>query len=462
MKRSEACLQFKKQLLGVYTNEDIIVAFYAYLGFLRTFTQNYRYTELTYWQIEDMIMSIYNPKINTAVEALETLWNYTRRGGKSRGLTFIAIFFSLLDFKVVWRAPYSDQLVQCAEWFSMNPFVKSQKIRTQFRVQIYGSPEVSVAVLSEGRIASREADVLIYDEGGNVMSHHANYEYYKNSRPMIADSKRKHIIHASTDCQGSVFNEESKALKIKEHDLNTKFTSTHPWPDTTWITKEWIEQEKKSHSACSWYIDQNYNCIAVVRGGRIFNNLIIVGDPRFPKFPFGCLDDLIATNGGVDFNGENTGHYLILITYDEDYIYVLEEINFWDLNELFNYPYLSLELEDGLFNNAFTEQTKRMGLVCIYQEWNEDIKSIRVQELVNREIVIDQFRTPLVYKNLLEAGWDEKSPRPKMAKRPDQHGLDGLLHDMHDVGGKIYVRSKPTSTPPILGGQRKYNIMRSI
>jgi hypothetical protein len=362
----------------------------------------------------------------------------------------------------VWRAPHSDQLTQAAEWFSMNPFVETQKIRTQFRVGIYGSPEISVAVLSEGRIASREADVLIYDEGGSVMNWHANYEYYKNSRPMIAASKNKYIVHASTNCQGSVFYEEKKALETKGYELNTIFTSTHPWTDTTWITKEWIQNEKQSHMDCSWYIDQNYNCIAVVRGGRIFRNLVLVGDRRFPDFPYGCLDDMISEYGGVDFNGENVGHWMIEIDYDDDYVYVLKETNFWDLLELFDYPELSLELEEGLFNTQFTDQTKRLGLVCIYQDWNEDIKSIRVQELVNRKIVIDQYRTPLTFKNLLEAGWDQNARLPKMAKRTDQHGSDGLLHAMHGVGGKIYVRTKPTSTPPILGGQRKYNIMRSI
>ena len=435
--------------------------FYAYLGFLKVNTQNKKYVELTHWQIEDMLMSISNKNINNTVEALETAWNYTRRGGKSRGLTIVGTFFSADGLQVVWRAPHSDQLIQAAEWFSMNPFVFSQKIRTQFRVEIYNSPEISVAVLSEGRIASREADVLIYDEGGSVMNWHVNYEYYKNSRPMIAASKNKYIIHASTDCQGSVFNEEYKALQSKEHYHNTKYTSKHPWRDTTWITKEWIEQEKAAHSACSWYIDQNYNCIAVVRGGRIFNNIILVGDFKHPEYPFGCLDDIIPTNGGVDFNGENVGHYLILIAYDEKFIYILEEINFWKVNTLFGYD-LSIELEDGLFNTQFTDQTKRMGLCCLYQEWNEDTKSVRINEVVDRTIVIDQYRTPLVYKNLLEAGWDEKSRLPKLAKRTDQHGLDGLLHGIHDVGGKIYVRSPPTTTPPILGGQRKYNIMRSI
>jgi hypothetical protein len=439
MKRSKACLLFRIQLQKLKRERGIVTAFWAYLGFLVEFCKNKKYIEWTDWQVKDMIMCIYNVKINPTIEVLENALNYTRRGGKTRTLTILAVFFTLIGLRVVWRAPHSDQLIQAAEWFDMNPFVESQKIRTQFRVQIFGSPELSVAVLSEGRIASREADVLIYDEGGSIMSWHQNFDYYKNSRPMIAASKNKYIIHASTDCQGSVFYEEFRALQEKEHEYSTRFTSTHPWKDTTWITKEWIEQEQRAHLDCSWYIDQNYNCIAVVRGGRIFRNLIEVGSHLFPNYPIGFLDDYIPTNAGVDFNGENVGHYLVLITYDNDYVYVIDEINFWDLLELFDYEGLTLELEDGLFNTAFTDQTKRMGLSCIYQEWKEDIKHLRLQECVNRKIVINKHKTPITYKNLLEAGWDENHPRPKLKKRPDQHGLDALLHALNGVYGNVDV-----------------------
>ena len=446
MKRSQACLLFKKGLIELYQTEGIVSAFYAYLGFIKMFGKNPKLTEFTSWQVEDMIMCIFNEKIDVSKEALETAIDYTRRGGKTRKLSLLATFFSLIDLRVVWRAPHSDQTVQAAEWFDMNPFVESQKIRTQFRVEIFGSPEISVAVLSEGRIASREADVLIYDEGGTVMTYHANFDYYKNSRPMIAASKNKYIIHASTDCQGSVFYEELHALREKEHRLNTKFTSMHTWRDTTWITPEWIAQEKRAHLDCDWYIDQNYNCIAVVRGGKVFRNIIEVGSEFNPKFPFGFLDQFEAENAGVDFNGENIGHYMELIAYDDDYVYCLEEINFTDLLKLFDYEYLILELEDGLFNTGFTDQTKRMGLACLYQEWNESIKHLRLQNLVDRKIVINRYKTPILWKNLMEAGWDEKHPRPKLKKRPDQHGLDALMHCMTGCSGNVDVIKRRVET----------------
>ena len=99
-----------------------------------------------------------------------------------------------------------------------------------------------------------------------------------------------------------------------------------------------------------------------------------------------------------------------------------------------------------------------MGLDCIYQPWKKEIKAVRVQELVDRKIVIDQYITPDTYRNLKEAGYDKHERLPTLKKRADQHGLDGLLHCMHDVGGKIYVQSHWLRRPPILGGKRPYTI----
>ena len=80
-----------------------------------------------------------------------------------------------------------------------------------------------------------------------------------------------------------------------------------------------------------------------------------------------------------------------------------------------------------------------MGLSCIYQDWNEPIKHSRLQELVDRKIVINRHKTPILWKNMLEAGWDEKHPRPKLKKRPDQHGLDALMHAMNGTYGNVDV-----------------------
>ena len=137
---------YKRQAYYELTKDDI-GAFRYYLGFIKTFAPE-RYRLFTRWQREDMEMSINNPNINVEREVLETAWNYSRRGGKSRGLTVLAVFFALLGKLVIWRSPHADQLGQASQWFNMNPFVKKVSINNLNKVEVYGSPDINISAVS--------------------------------------------------------------------------------------------------------------------------------------------------------------------------------------------------------------------------------------------------------------------------------------------------------------------------
>ena len=458
-----ACVKFQIQLKEYYNStQDDVGAFRYYLGFIKTFAPE-RYRLFTRWQREDMEMSISNPKINTKREVLETAWNYTRRGGKSRGLTVLGVFFSLIGKLVIWRSPHADQLGQASQWFSMNPFVKKVSINNLNKVEVYGSPDINISVLSAGKVASREADILIYDEGGWVFKHLALYEFYKASRPMVAASQYRHIIHASTPARNTAFHEEWGNLQDLEIKLGTRFTSTHDDEDCEWITEEWVEMEREKNSDTPWYVDQNYKCMFVVYGGAVFTNVIALGDAHYPEFPYGFLDKITPKYGGVDFNGDVVGHYLIEIDYNDTFVFVLKETKFNDLSDLMRDELfqVSLEVEDGMFNIPFCNDLRRMGFAGIFNEWNRDKKHTRVQELRNRTIIIDKARCPLTYRNLMEASYDQKERLPKLEKRTDQHGLDGLLHAIHDRSGKIHYRKHKKATD-IFGRTQYYNLEQGI
>ena len=467
-----ACVKFQIQLRDLYNaTKDDVTCFRMYLGFIKTFAPE-RYRLFTRWQREDMEMSISNSNINVEREVLETAWNYSRRGGKSRGLTVLAVFFALIGKLVIWRSPHADQLGQASQWFAMNPFVKKVSINNLNKVEVYGSPDINISVLSAGKVASREADVLIYDEGGWVFKHLALYEFYKASRPMVAASQYRHIIHASTPARNTAFHEEWENLQDLEVKLNTKFTSLHPHEDCDWITEEWIEMEREKNSDTPWYVDQNYNCMFVVYGGAVFTNVVALGDAHFPEFPYGYLDKIEPRYAGVDFNGDVVGHYIIKIDYNDNFVFVLEETSFTELRELLKvntiydngrdtgvdkkYP-ISIEVEDGQFNIPFCNDLRRMGFSGIYQEWNRDKKHTRVQELRNRVIIIDRYKCPLTYRNLMEASYDQGERLPKLEKRTDQHGLDGLLHAIHDRSGVIYTPQHVQKVRRLFGGERREN-----
>ena len=114
-----------------------------------------------------------------------------------------------------------------------------------------------------------------------------------------------------------------------------------------------------------------------------------------------------------------------------------------------------------------------MGLPAIYKQWggthkrkpgikesDESEKMQRVSKLKKRTILIDKRKCPVTYKNLQEAAYDQKSRLPKLEKRTDQHGLDALLHAMHDSGTKIHFRKKEKKN--LFGKIVRYNPIAHI
>ena len=174
--RKAVCSEFKKVLLEDYEkNDDILRCLQAYIGFLMEHSLHDDYKQFTQWQIKDMCMSTYNKNVDMRKTALETLWRYTRRGGKSQKMSMLAVFGSLMDLKVVWRATYTDQLGQVSEWFNMNPFVSENKISSLNMIGVFNSPDINISVLSEAKSSSRGTDWLFNDEGGWCYKNHKKH-----------------------------------------------------------------------------------------------------------------------------------------------------------------------------------------------------------------------------------------------------------------------------------------------
>lgn len=446
--------QFTKQIRDVWDAcyPDPTIPFRMYLGFLRKYADppgtrdKDKLALWTPWQIVDMEMCLYNPKINPERETLQTTVLRSRRSAKTRDGTTVANFWSVLGYDVGWRAPIGGQLAKAAFWFSRNPFVKDVRLNErEIRFISPLSKNINIAPLTPGSTKGGDCDCMFYDELGDVMKHLQAYLLYLQSRPMVANSDFRHITNFSTPWRDTAFQDEWDITKKLEIKYDTKLTSEHTADECPWLTPEFIESEKLNYP--SWYIDAMYYCKWTVPYGAVFEKVITVGDPKYPHLTKEWLSKIKPQFIGVDFNAgdRDKPHYLLTLTYDPDYIYVLDEFQFTDLNFLFQERFrnYSMECEDGLWNTQFTEQTKSMGLTCIYFEWNESEKMERVQELRNRTIIIDKNRAPLTHKNLLNAAYDPNSRLVKLEKRTDQHGLDCLLHGVHPKGGKVYVPIRP-------------------
>jgi len=460
--KTKVVFQFKQQLNELYASgTHILVLFRMYLGFLYRFADRpntkdkYRLSLWTSWQIEDMMMSIYNAKIDTTKIILETAWLYGRREGKTRGLTILAVFFTLLGYQVAWRAPHGEQLKKASFWFSCNPFVQRVMLTSDNTIRVYYSLSISIAPITTGRVTGSDCDILIIDEGGWIPTRLQAYQLYLSARPMVSNSDFKHIIHASTACRDTAFQEAWQGIETLEIEYDTKLKSIHPCTDCEWISEEFIESESKIYP--KWYIELNYFCLWTVPYGAVFERIYEVSDPKSP-INAERLREIVPTHCGVDHNkgDRNNPHYIVTTTFDENFFYVLDEYPFYGTKDdmsglgfLFDekFEHLSMEIEDGLYNIQFTDQEKRMGLAVIYYAWTKEEKMTRVQGLRNRFIVIDRNRAPLTYNNILNAGYNKASPFVELEKRTDQHGLDCVLHSFHPKSGGMQVYDRTRHAP---------------
>jgi len=453
----QVATKFAKQLRETFeSGTDIVSCLRMYLGFLMTFCNkpgaDKPLGQFTQWQIDDLIMAVHNSKIDVTKQILEIFLLYTRRGAKTRNLTIGGVFFSLIGKLVLWRSSFTDQLNMAKYWFDKNPFVTKVVMGQQEnQVRITNrSPPISFDVISEGKTQSRGCDVIILDEECCIAVDSKKQDVYEKLLPSLGDSKFKHFLHGSTPELNTVAEINFHYLKDKEVRMNTKFVSEHPWQDCPWITKEFIAEERIRHSDDPYYVAMQYELQWTVLGGKVFNNVIREGDPKYPMFPLGFLKTIKPDHGGVDFNGDINEHYLVLIKYDDNFIYVTHEIKFIELEELFRERYwnISLELEDGLYNTQFTNDTKTMGLRCIYNlnwtgERGGDSKMAKVQELRKRKIIINKESCPQTFKNLNDCAWNRHALHTEILKTKDQHGLDALLHALHVSDEKIYVPEHP-------------------
>ena len=440
--------QFGKQLRELYqSGTHIIECFKIYLGFLVEFCndphETKRLGQFTEWQIDDMVMCVYSDCINPIKEILESFLLYTRRGGKTKNLSIMGVFFSILGYLVMWRASFTDQLNMAKFWFLKNPFVtKVIYGQTDNHVRILDSPSINFDVIAEGKTQSRGVDIIILDEECMITLESKKYDVYEKLRPCIADSPFKHFIHGTTPELNTVAEVNWSFLKDQEIRKNTRFTAERDYTFCSWIDEAFIESERMLHEDDPYYVDMQYKLKWTVLGGKVFTNVIREGDPTYPEYPRGFLEKITPSHGGVDFNGDINQHYLVLIKFNDNIIYVTHEIKFTELTELLksDYRFISLELEDGLYNDQFTVQTRMMGLQCIYNpNWTGDKggdkKMLRIQKVRNRKIIINKERCPQTWKNLDTCAWNRFKLRTEITKTKDQHGLDALLHAIHEIGG---------------------------
>ena len=414
---------------------------------------------ITPWQLEDMEKAIWNDKIDYTEDLLEIIWNRSRRSAKTENASELAVFAGLLNKEVKWRSCYMPQQKEAKVWFSLNPFVTGVN---DYKGEIHlcgGYYPIDLAVMTFANVSGVECDWAFFDEGGWVFRHLKLYEAYKQARPMLSSSAFKHLLHFSTPAKSTAFAEVWDYLKIEEEKYDTQFTFLRTADVCPWISPKFIAREREIHADCPWYIEQNYYGVFVVPGGAVFNNYYDVNDKlHISDELYDRFRNAVPGHGGVDWNVETTQHYLVLCYIDPDYIFVKKEIKFWDINILKKYEReISLELEDDdPYSNQFADNAKELGIRCSYFGWKEATKMERVRQVKNRIVIIDRGECPKVWQNFMEAGYtmSTQTRLPILEKRPDQHGLDCVLHATH-VGSRQYTKAR------LIGQRQNINLFKN-
>jgi hypothetical protein len=436
---------FIKQLRA--SKLPLLDSFLCYLGMLETLGASYL-TERTGWQDEDYQAALGNYK---------TIWHRTRRGGKSLGLSVLAVFFSLIEFgyrstkgKVVWRAPFRDQLEQAQDWLKLNPFV--EYIDNDNNVEILMSQPIDMSCISSGKVASKGAAVLIMDEYKKIGKDLKMYKDAVEAYGMLAEGPVdfKRMISASTGQRNTLFHDQF---------LSGEWCyCRHPYKDCGWISEEFIESERLSNPEDPWYIEQEYECVWVARGGSAFRNIYIVDmegkrvihgaeQYKFGDHPFFPLNWQFPTarKAGVDFN-DSAGHYVMIGSTDDEAVYLNQEYVVSSVAELKKFGDLySMEIESGPFeiNIQNAKKCVEQKVKCIHRNWDKDVIAARFRELMDKMIVINKHNAPITLRNLEESVFDETARDSKLKKRSDQHGLDATMHMIHKTAMPVKVYRRP-------------------
>lgn len=304
-------------------------------------------------------------------------------------------------------------------------------------------------------MAGGECDCLFYDEGQEVATHLKMYKLYEKSRPFLTNTDFGHILHFSTPARNSALWEAKQLLERRGRELGTDFVFKRDYRWCPWNKEERIRQEADRHPEDPYFFQRNYLCLWVIYGGAVFTQDDFIDIRDAPSELRTAWENIEPTHGGVDWNGEATRHYLMKIAFNDQYVFVKNEIKFWGFNALLDaqhHIHLELEANDP-FSDQYADDALEEGVSGAYVGWSDETKMEKIRQLKKRTIVLDHAKCPTLYKNLQEAAFDQNKRLPTLEKRPDQHGLDSLMHSIHSIPDDVYYvgdkRDEKEYTPPV-------------
>lgn len=394
-------------------------------------------------QIQDMLLTFKHP---------EVLLLRSRRAGKTRDMTVLAIFYVIVGFTVNWFSVTEDQLDVVRTWFELNPF--TSKI-TLNMVEVIGSNDIiNFGILSAGQSVSKGANVLFFDELRSCPKKDIKYRYYLNARGQLAATKDFHIISGSTTETGSAEHDQYQSL------LNTdpEAISIHPYTDFPHLSEEFIETERLQHLEDPWYVNQEYKCIHVTRGGAVFDNITELPKQSFSNLPI--------THIGMDINAMEmvVGLHITsnrkecYVLFEKTYQYTKDQECFNELRgEYLTYKGITfrihkecnIEIENGGYNEKEC-MIVAPKIDATMVRWDDTIKGDRMRIARSMQIFMNRELTPRLYEDLTTCIYHPLKPIYLKDNQHPNHWTDAFFHSIGAESSKLSIYSKLTKNKSII------------
>lgn len=370
-----------------------------------------------------------------------------RNGSKTRDSTFMTVFMGYMKNnggkfnRVLWYSAADDQLKIVRKYFDTNRYVKEV---TREKLILWNGNEIELKIMTRKQAQSSRSDITIYDEQ-QEMDHH----FYNLSKGTGLEKDAGRKIHLGTTAMDSVLHKNYMRLQPKG------WVSTHTIDDCVWLDKERALEEFAYEP--QWYIDSQLYCKWVRPGGRVFER---VEERTIPNW----LQHTTEISFGSDPNPKS-GHGLVGVAFitlpenpHEKIIYIFDSREL--INDTENYVIAASRVidqwcRDRRFNGIEIESQFGEELHSLIRNisdthrkyvftktWDEKSKQKRIEFIRMHQVYYQKGIDRELITQISGASWDEKSPRPKLAKSPDQHKLDSFIHACHQRSLNIVKLAK--------------------
>lgn len=386
------------------------------------------------------------------IKPREYMFLRCRNGSKTRDATMLIVFLGYMRNhwgaynRNVWYSASQSQIDVVKGYLERNKFVKETTLK---KATLWNNNEIQLRIMTEKQAVSPRSDYLFFDEQQEMKEH-----AYSLSLGTGLEINAGRKIHLGTTATDTILHRNY--IKLEPLGL----VSTHTINDCDWLDEE--EALKAYEGFPEWYINTQLYCKWEQPGGRVFDNIeqrdipnwynyatdICFGTDPNPKSGHGLVG--IAFLKGIDTNS-NSEKGIIYIFHSEqlikdtaNYAYAVSNIiERWRHDRRFRGIELESQFGEELYK-IITNMKDYYHNFIFTRNWNENNKSRRIEFIRMHQIYYPetiQKKDNQLITQISGAAWDEKSPKPKLAKNPDQHKLDSFIHAcFKNIKDLVFIR----------------------